>query len=122
MVQGFWCAPRAMNVDPGGSSTTTRAAFPSPRLSHRSLSLPLLEPPSEIKPPLEGEALLRWIPCRAGSHAHRASFLLQITSAAETEAVTSQKLVKGHAYSVTGAEEVRSPPRRGETQPALCVA
>lgn len=35
-----------------------------------------------------------------------APLLLQITSAAETEAVTSQKLVKGHAYSVTGAEEV----------------
>uniref|UniRef100_A0A8C3PWH1 Calpain-2 catalytic subunit n=1 Tax=Chrysolophus pictus TaxID=9089 RepID=A0A8C3PWH1_CHRPC len=31
---------------------------------------------------------------------------IDITSAAETEAVTSQKLVKGHAYSVTGAEEV----------------
>lgn len=33
-------------------------------------------------------------------------FLLQITSAAETEAITFQKLVKGHAYSVTAAEEV----------------
>uniref|UniRef100_A0A8C9NN27 Calpain-2 catalytic subunit n=1 Tax=Serinus canaria TaxID=9135 RepID=A0A8C9NN27_SERCA len=31
---------------------------------------------------------------------------IDITSAAETEAVTSQKLVKGHAYSVTGAEQV----------------
>ncbi|NWY50118.1 CAN2 protein, partial [Chionis minor] len=31
---------------------------------------------------------------------------IDITSASETEAVTSQKLVKGHAYSVTGAEEV----------------
>ncbi|XP_078505967.1 calpain-2 catalytic subunit-like [Lissotriton helveticus] len=31
---------------------------------------------------------------------------IDITSAAETEAVTSQKLVKGHAYSVTAAEEV----------------
>ncbi|XP_053139274.1 calpain-8-like [Hemicordylus capensis] len=31
---------------------------------------------------------------------------IDITSAAETEAITSQKLVKGHAYSVTGAEEV----------------
>lgn len=39
------------------------------------------------------------------------SFALQITSAAETEAVTSQKLVKGHAYSVTGAEEVGATPR-----------
>uniref|UniRef100_A0A8C3EH38 Calpain-2 catalytic subunit n=1 Tax=Corvus moneduloides TaxID=1196302 RepID=A0A8C3EH38_CORMO len=33
---------------------------------------------------------------------------IDITSAVETEAVTSQKLVKGHAYSVTGAEEVRT--------------
>uniref|UniRef100_A0A8C1SSD8 Calpain 8 n=1 Tax=Cyprinus carpio TaxID=7962 RepID=A0A8C1SSD8_CYPCA len=32
----------------------------------------------------------------------------QITSSYETEAVTSLKLVKGHAYSVTGAEEVHS--------------
>uniref|UniRef100_W5NF88 Calpain-2 catalytic subunit n=2 Tax=Lepisosteus oculatus TaxID=7918 RepID=W5NF88_LEPOC len=31
---------------------------------------------------------------------------IDITSSAETEAVTSQKLVKGHAYSVTGADEV----------------
>uniref|UniRef100_A0AAY4E716 Calpain 8 n=1 Tax=Denticeps clupeoides TaxID=299321 RepID=A0AAY4E716_9TELE len=31
---------------------------------------------------------------------------IDITSKYETEAVTSQKLVKGHAYSVTGAEEV----------------
>ncbi|KAL7383277.1 hypothetical protein ABVT39_008179 [Epinephelus coioides] len=31
---------------------------------------------------------------------------IDITSAYETEAVTSLKLVKGHAYSVTGAEEV----------------
>ncbi|XP_040207327.1 calpain-2 catalytic subunit-like [Rana temporaria] len=31
---------------------------------------------------------------------------IDITSAAETEAITFQKLVKGHAYSVTGAEEV----------------
>lgn len=32
---------------------------------------------------------------------------LQITSLADSEAITFQKLVKGHAYSVTGAEEVR---------------
>lgn len=32
---------------------------------------------------------------------------IDITSAADSEAVTFQKLVKGHAYSVTGAEEVR---------------
>ncbi|XP_074846009.1 calpain-8-like [Carettochelys insculpta] len=31
---------------------------------------------------------------------------IDISSAAETEAVTSKKLVKGHAYSLTGAEEV----------------
>ncbi|XP_048457299.1 calpain-2 catalytic subunit-like [Rhincodon typus] len=31
---------------------------------------------------------------------------MKITSSAETEAITSQKLVKGHAYSVTGAETV----------------
>ncbi|KAK1170959.1 calpain-2 catalytic subunit-like [Acipenser oxyrinchus oxyrinchus] len=31
---------------------------------------------------------------------------IDITSSAETEAVTSQKLVKGHAYSVTAADEV----------------
>uniref|UniRef100_A0A674DQZ3 Calpain 8 n=1 Tax=Salmo trutta TaxID=8032 RepID=A0A674DQZ3_SALTR len=32
---------------------------------------------------------------------------IDITSAYETEAVTRQKLVKGHAYSITAAEEVR---------------
>uniref|UniRef100_A0A8C7M4E7 Calpain 8 n=1 Tax=Oncorhynchus kisutch TaxID=8019 RepID=A0A8C7M4E7_ONCKI len=32
---------------------------------------------------------------------------IDITSAYETEAVTGQKLVKGHAYSITAAEEVR---------------
>lgn len=31
---------------------------------------------------------------------------IDITSSNETEAVTAEKLVKGHAYSVTGAEEV----------------
>lgn len=31
---------------------------------------------------------------------------IDITNAYETEAVTSQKLVKGHAYSLTGAEEI----------------
>uniref|UniRef100_A0A671LXC0 calpain-2 n=1 Tax=Sinocyclocheilus anshuiensis TaxID=1608454 RepID=A0A671LXC0_9TELE len=33
---------------------------------------------------------------------------IQITSSRESEAVTSLKLVKGHAYSITGAEEVHS--------------
>uniref|UniRef100_A0A1D5QV13 Calpain-2 catalytic subunit n=1 Tax=Macaca mulatta TaxID=9544 RepID=A0A1D5QV13_MACMU len=33
---------------------------------------------------------------------------IDITSAADSEAITYQKLVKGHAYSVTGAEEVES--------------
>ncbi|KAG5855497.1 hypothetical protein ANANG_G00049660 [Anguilla anguilla] len=32
---------------------------------------------------------------------------IDITSAADTEAITSQKLVKGHAYSVTAVNEVR---------------
>ncbi|XP_048038824.1 calpain 2, (m/II) large subunit, like [Megalobrama amblycephala] len=31
---------------------------------------------------------------------------IDITSSADSEAITSQKLVKGHAYSLTGAEEV----------------
>uniref|UniRef100_A0A8C8YHW7 Calpain catalytic domain-containing protein n=1 Tax=Prolemur simus TaxID=1328070 RepID=A0A8C8YHW7_PROSS len=31
---------------------------------------------------------------------------IDVSSAAEAEAITSQKLVKGHAYSVTGVEEV----------------
>lgn len=34
---------------------------------------------------------------------------LQITATAEIEAITSLKLVKGHAYSITGAEEVSKP-------------
>ncbi|XP_062969859.1 calpain-2 catalytic subunit [Cynocephalus volans] len=38
---------------------------------------------------------------------------IDITSAADSEAITFQKLVKGHAYSVTGAEEVES---RGSLQ------
>ncbi|XP_062376431.1 calpain-2 catalytic subunit-like [Sardina pilchardus] len=33
---------------------------------------------------------------------------IDITSSADSEAITSQKLVKGHAYSLTGAEEVRT--------------
>ncbi|XP_015417825.1 PREDICTED: calpain-2 catalytic subunit [Myotis davidii] len=33
---------------------------------------------------------------------------IDITSIADSEAITYQKLVKGHAYSVTGAEEVES--------------
>lgn len=32
----------------------------------------------------------------------------QITSASDTEAMTALKLVKGHAYSITGAEEVHN--------------
>lgn len=39
----------------------------------------------------------------------RFSSSLQITSASDSEAVTYQKLVKGHAYSVTGADQVRKP-------------
>lgn len=33
--------------------------------------------------------------------------MFQITNSADSEAVTYQKLVKGHAYSVTGTAEVR---------------
>ncbi|XP_041920909.1 calpain-2 catalytic subunit-like [Alosa sapidissima] len=33
---------------------------------------------------------------------------IDITSSADSEAITSQKLVKGHAYSLTGADEVRT--------------
>jgi hypothetical protein len=47
------------------------------------------------------------------SSCHLLSLCLQITSAADSEAVTYQKLVKGHAYSVTGAEEVRPLLARG---------
>ncbi|KAJ8366097.1 hypothetical protein SKAU_G00149280 [Synaphobranchus kaupii] len=39
---------------------------------------------------------------------HRGSLLgcsIDITSSSDSEAITSQKLVKGHAYSVTGADE-----------------
>uniref|UniRef100_A0A4W5KL01 Calpain catalytic domain-containing protein n=1 Tax=Hucho hucho TaxID=62062 RepID=A0A4W5KL01_9TELE len=32
---------------------------------------------------------------------------IDITNSYETEAVTALKLVKGHAYSVTGVEEVK---------------
>ncbi|KAG8504722.1 Calpain-8, partial [Galemys pyrenaicus] len=39
----------------------------------------------------------------------RVGFILtQISSAAEAEAITTQKLVKSHAYSVTGVEEVKA--------------
>lgn len=34
-------------------------------------------------------------------------FFLQITSSAESEAKLNNGLVKGHAYSITGLEEVR---------------
>lgn len=37
---------------------------------------------------------------------HSASMSIQITSAFDMEAVTFKKLVKGHAYSVTGLKEV----------------
>lgn len=33
--------------------------------------------------------------------------MFQITNSADSEAITSRKLVKGHAYSVTGTAEVR---------------
>jgi hypothetical protein len=47
---------------------------------------------------------------------------LQITSAADSEAVTYQKLVKGHAYSVTGAEEVTADAEDGGPAPLMVVA
>ncbi|TEA34391.1 hypothetical protein DBR06_SOUSAS6410032 [Sousa chinensis] len=43
---------------------------------------------------------------------------IDITSAADSEAITFQKLVKGHAYSVTGAEEVES---RGSLQKLIRI-
>ncbi|KAB0342735.1 hypothetical protein FD754_019661 [Muntiacus muntjak] len=43
---------------------------------------------------------------------------IDITSVADSEAVTFQKLVKGHAYSVTGAEEVES---RGSLQKLIRI-
>lgn len=48
----------------------------------------------------------------SGCHGNCVSliFFPQITSAADSEAVTRQKLVKGHAYSLTGAVEVMSLP------------
>lgn len=51
------------------------------------------------------------VPLRGGGACSHAAVLLvfQITGSADSEAVTSQKLVKGHAYSVTGTAEVRGP-------------
>ncbi|XP_075060416.1 calpain-8-like [Mixophyes fleayi] len=43
---------------------------------------------------------------------------IDITNAYETEAITSRKLVKGHAYSVTGAEEV---PYKGQKEQLIRV-
>ncbi|XP_054432609.1 calpain-2 catalytic subunit [Pteronotus mesoamericanus] len=43
---------------------------------------------------------------------------IDITSMADSEAITFQKLVKGHAYSVTGAEEVES---RGSLQKLIRI-
>lgn len=50
--------------------------------------------------------------CRTSPHKVRGGrpewteFPTQVSSAAEVEDITCQKLVKGHAYSVTGVEEV----------------
>uniref|UniRef100_A0A8C4T7U1 calpain-2 n=1 Tax=Erpetoichthys calabaricus TaxID=27687 RepID=A0A8C4T7U1_ERPCA len=44
--------------------------------------------------------------CKALSAGSLLGCSIDITSARDTEAVTFQKLVKGHAYSLTGAEEV----------------
>uniref|UniRef100_A0A3B4VJT7 Calpain-2 catalytic subunit n=1 Tax=Seriola dumerili TaxID=41447 RepID=A0A3B4VJT7_SERDU len=43
---------------------------------------------------------------------------IDITSSADSEAVTSQKLVKGHAYSVTGAAEVEY---RGDSEKLIRI-
>lgn len=47
------------------------------------------------------------IPCQLDPRLFDQLTLFQITSSADSEAVTRQKLVKGHAYSVTGTAEVR---------------
>lgn len=47
--------------------------------------------------------------------------LPQITTAAEIEAITSLKLVKGHAYSVTGAEEVSQALQGHHTNQLQCL-
>lgn len=46
---------------------------------------------------------------------------VQITSSSETEAITRQQLVKGHAYSVTAAEEVRQAAGIGRTWPKVLL-
>lgn len=127
-----WCRDSGVhptNVGPKGLQRRHTCCRPLSPLCHTGPShcpcaaaKPPLQPPDKTKAPLEGEVLLHWVPCHRGSRAHQASLLFQITSAAETEAVTSQKLVKGHAYSVTGAEEVGVLPQSGKTQRALCVA
>uniref|UniRef100_A0AAR2JXV7 Calpain catalytic domain-containing protein n=1 Tax=Pygocentrus nattereri TaxID=42514 RepID=A0AAR2JXV7_PYGNA len=60
-----------------------------------------------IKKALECGALLGCSIDSGFKYYFNTSFVsLQITSAADSEAITYQKLVKGHAYSVTGAIEV----------------
>lgn len=48
--------------------------------------------------------------------------LPQTTSAADIEAITSLKLVKGHAYSITGAEEVSQPITQNSSGLQYCSA
>ncbi|KAK2086586.1 hypothetical protein P7K49_036011 [Saguinus oedipus] len=65
----------------------------------------VLAPPEALSlgPQASAPALVRpAVPpgCRTGAREGE-----RITSAADSEAITFQKLVKGHAYSVTGAEE-----------------
>ena len=52
-------------------------------------------------------ALYDMMSCSAMKSCLMCFMSVQISNSYESEAMTRQKLVKGHAYSVTGAEEVR---------------
>lgn len=51
-----------------------------------------------------------------GDTGHSMCVFLQISSILDMEAVTFKKLVKGHAYSVTGAKQVYCPTWRSSLQ------
>lgn len=57
--------------------------------------------------PVSSKALWARRSCHLNSPSSLSPTAFQITSAFDMEAVTFKKLVKGHAYSVTGAEQVR---------------